>query len=63
MLFDITAKVCDKGDKLTISYDGRLFEVECVESTVVEFERKYLMRFSDGSHRYMTAHELMNQSN
>lgn len=65
MLFDTTTKdnaisdkVCKKGDKLTLMFDGKPFPVECVGSTVIEFERKYRMRFNDGSERYMTAAEL-----
>lgn len=63
MLFDITQRVVQKGEKITITYDGRSFELECVDQTVIEYERKYLMRFSDGSERLMTASELVKQSN
>lgn len=54
----ISDKVCKKGDKFTLMFDGKPFSVECVGSTIIEFERKYRIRFSDGSERYMTAAEL-----
>lgn len=63
MLFDITHKICSPGDKVTITHGGQTFEIECVESTVIEFERRYLMKFQDGSVRYMLAGELLTQSN
>lgn len=63
MLFDVTQKVCNKGDKLTILFNGTPFEIEIVSTTVVDFERQYLVKFDDGSTRMMTAAGVLRQAN
>lgn len=40
-------KLCKKGDKVTMFVLGRPFEVEILASDVSDYERKYLVSFSD----------------
>lgn len=40
-------KLVDVGDKLVISVLGKSYHVEVMDSDVSEYERKYLVAFSD----------------
>ncbi len=60
---DPTQKLLNKGEKVQVSFNGNVFEVECIESSVVGFIRTYRVRFSDGSEKTFSSYELSNRLN
>lgn len=62
-MYDVMSKVINKGEKVHVSINGQVFLVECVGSTVIDYERIYRVRYSDGSEQNMRADQLMSRVN
>lgn len=63
MLFDIPESKYKPGDKLTITHNGVEFKIEIEATTVVEWERKYLVRYEDGSKDWVSGAKFVNMLN
>lgn len=63
MSSDIMYHACKVGEELDVMYNGCVYRVRCVSTSVVDMERKYMMVFQDGSKKYMKAEELSSRPN
>jgi len=57
------SKLISVGDNISLNLlKSGILRGKCIDTSVVEFERKYLLRFEDGSEKWVTNYFLRHMS-